>query len=235
MADDGWRSVVNLFVDMTGGRAGWFGRLYQPSLIDQADARARDLETRRMHLEMAQEDNRRARLALETQVKHAWAKGQRVDARQAARDLQRARVEYVRLGAQKNNVAAVASKIAQLRAGTVVEDALEFYVGAMADRLGSANPEQFARLLERCARLKTLTDMNDELAREHFDGEEDLEADDDEMESDSGSIDAVLVELGCHLHSIDAAPSVMALPPPGSGNDDAGGRGGSSAPLSPAI
>lgn len=226
---------MNAFVEFSGGRTGWFGRLYQPSLTEQADARARDLATRQMHLEFAQEDNRRARAALELRVKDAWARGQRTDARQAARDLQRARVEYVRLGAQKNNVAAVASKIQQLRAGTAVEDALEFYVGAMADRLGSANPEQFARLLERCAHLKSLTDMSDELAREHFDDEEDADAEADDAADEGISVDAVLVELGCHLHSIDAAPSVVALPPPGHGGDDAGSRGGSSARPFPAI
>lgn len=203
---DEWRLVVNTFVEFTGGREGWFGRLYMKSLTEQADERYFELEQRKFDIEMQQRDNERDRGKLEKRTKKLWDANDRITARQTARDLYRARVEYKRLGAQKDNVAAVASMIQQLRAGTATEDALEFYVKTMGERVATtSNPERFARVLERCQRLRSMQALTNEYQREFFD---EVETEDAEEDADETSVDAILRELDC-LPAHERLPNVI--------------------------
>jgi len=206
-----------------GGRDGWLGRFYVPSIQEQADARHLELERRRLRLELEQEEKASENRKLERRIKRLWADDRKTEARQAVHDLRRGRVEYTRVGRQKANVAAVTSKIDALRHGTATEDALEFYVVAMSERMASAHPERFAHVLERCSRLQSMSDMTSEMLDEFFADEEQAERDrsvDDELDEDA-VVNEVLVELKI-IQGIDAAPSLKEAPS-GSGGGEGGG------------
>ena len=209
-----------------GGRDGWLGRrFYVPSIQEQADARHLELERRRLRLELEQEEKASENRKLERRIKRLWADDRKTEARQAVHDLRRGRVEYTRVGRQKANVAAVTSKIDALRHGTATEDALEFYVVAMSERMASAHPERFAHVLERCSRLQSMSDMTSEMLDEFFADEEQAERDrsvDDELDEDA-VVNEVLVELKI-IQGIDAAPSLLEAPS-GSGGGEGGGGG----------
>lgn len=177
---------------------------------EQADTQYMELERRRLRLEMDQLDKERSLRGLERRIKNHWAAGRKLEARQAVTDLRRERVEYSRIGRQRANVAAVTSKISALRSGTATEDALEFYTHAMAERLATTNPMQFARVLERCERLASQQAMTDEMLEEFFAEEEeaDRERGDTEGVDEDALVTEVLVELGC-LKGMEHAPHLV--------------------------
>lgn len=210
-----WFNPVVLFF---GGRTGWLGPLYSPTILEQADERHRELERRRLRLDLEQQQQSKELKKIEARIKRQWKAGRTAEARQAIADLRRARVDYSRLGHQRANVAAVAAKIQQLRSGTATEDALEFYVRAMSERMATAHPQRFAHVLARCAQLKDMSGMTGEMLDEFFADEEQEERDrDGDAEKDEEAIvTAILVELKL-VQGIEQAPSlavVSELPPP---------------------
>ena len=220
---------------LLGGREGWLGRhFFVPSIQEQADARHLELERRRLRLELDQEEKARANRQLEKRIKRLWAEDRKPEARQAVHDLRRGRVEYTRIGRQKANVAAVTNKIDQLRHGTATEDALEFYVVAMADRMATTHPERFAHVLERCSRLQSMHEMTSEMLDEFFADEEQAEREreaDDECDEDA-VVNDVLIELKI-IRGIDSAPSLKevdgAIAAASSDKNDGDGGGGAGA------
>ena len=229
----------NPVVELFGGRSGWLGRFYVPSLQEQADERHRQLERRHFQLEDEQARKAGDNRALERRIKRMWKDGRKPEARQAVKDLRRGRVEYARIGRQKANVAAVKGKIDQLRHGTATEDALEFYVVSMADRMASTHPERFARVLERCSRLQGLQEMTDDMIDEFFADEEEAERHrdaDDDVDEES-AVNEVLVELGL-VRGIDSAPTLKEVASIGAStdkNDDGRGSGGGGSSSGPPI
>jgi uncharacterized protein YhaN len=145
--------------------------------------------------------------------------------------LQRTRAEFTRTARLKANVAAVASKIDELRSGTATEEALEFYVTSMYERLETTHPERFHHVLREVARVQDAQAMSASMLEEMFADEEQEErdtADDGVSETLDDATAAVLVELGC-LQDMSAAPTLITVsnnqPPPAGpsgGNSDAG-------------
>jgi hypothetical protein len=204
-----WRFLAPV-VSLFGGRTGWLGAFYVPSLQEQADKQYMTLERRRIRLEMEQQDKEAQIRSLERRIRSHWDARRKLEARHAVKELRRERVEYGRIARQRANVSAVSSKINQLRSGTATEDALEFYVQAMSERLATTHPMRFARVLERCERIQSTQAMTDDLLEEFFADEEQADRDRDggEEEDEDRLVDEVLVELGC-IQSIEQAPKLV--------------------------
>ena len=230
-------SPINALVRLFGGKNGWLGYFYRPTIKEEADERYVQLERQRMRLEMDQEDLAASLRRLEKRTKRLWSDGREMEARQAARDLRTGRVQYTRLGTQKANMEAMRAKIEQLRSGTAVEDSLVFYVRAMGDRLHAANPERMAHVLARCEQLQSLESMTNDLLEEYFADEEAAERERaaDEIDDDR-VVDDVLIELGLKTDIRAAPPTPVGHPPEvnrgggggggGGGNGSGGGGGG---------
>lgn len=203
-----------------------------PTVKEQADERYRALEARKMRLEMDQEDKARSMKKTENRIKRLWAADKKLEARQAVHDLRRDRVEYTRIGRLKANVAAVSSKINELRAGTATEEALEFYVTSMYERLETTHPERFQHVLREVDRVQSMQSMTTDMLDEFFADEEqaDRERDDVDDVTADDAVTAVLIELGC-LRDLSNAPSIIEVGAPPS---SPGGNGNGAAPLVPA-
>ena len=233
------QSFNNWIVNVFGGRNGWLGYFYEPSVKEEATERFAELERLRFRLEMAQEDKAIELRRLEKQTKKLWTSDRKMEARQAARDLRMGRVEYTRMGTQKANLIAIRGKLEQLRSGTAVEDNMVFFVRAMAERMRSAHPERMAHVLQRCEQLQSYEAMTKDLLEEYFAEEEQAERDrvDEEIDDDH-VVDDVLVELGLKVNVSDAPP-VPVLDPSflhggaGAGTGTGGGGGGAGGAASP--
>jgi hypothetical protein len=219
----------NFVVNMLGGRSGPLGRLYTPTIAEQVEERTTHLRREIVRAELDEQDRLSAIRKTERHVKRCYERDRKPELRRAVRVLRREQLAYAQAGRRVDNLVAVTSTIESLRSCGTIESAIEFYAQAMTQRMSSAHPERFQRILERCSRVKSLQDMTTEMLEEFFVDEEDAERarTDDDRDEDT-IVNEVLVELHI-IKGIESAPAlrvVDALPTSrdnrGNGNDNAG-------------
>ena len=235
-SDGSWnRHWFNPVVNYLGGPRGWFGLLYVPTLEDEAAARARTLDRRLVRLEADIEERRRQETALERRIKRLWAANRQPRARDAVRDLRRARVSLGLLSAQRRTIEAMRTTVEGVGAAADLEATMAWFVSAM--ERANANPRAAEAMLGRYLRVQEKREAVGETFAAQFAEEEEAfrAADEDADLDEEALVTNVLVELGC-LQTMAAAPSLVihgggaSGAPGGGGGGDDDGKGGRGPP-----
>ena len=199
---------------VAGGKQGFLGHLWTPTLEEEADSRYYALERRKTELEMNEEDAKIKLAKSESRVRRLWKEDKQQQARAEAHSIHSTQLALRRMAMELRLIENEVAAVGQVRAGNVVQESVMFRARALRERFESVNPQQMQRVLAHMEHLQSFDQMSQESIEEMYrDADERL---DEQMressEKDGDGVESVLETLGL-MAAVEQAPSVPATPP----------------------
>lgn len=205
---------INYVVWAAGGRHGWLGHWYVPTLQEEARERHYALQRRLTEIDMSLEEADRRHESLVRATRRYATDGNAARAREKATDVAQCERTKRRLRAERRLVENESAAVERVRDGNAVQESVLFRARALTERFADVPPQRMARVLARIEQLQSFDTMTDDMIDSMY-ADEDERADERERERDErdgDAAEAVLEELGL-VASVEAAPAVPATPP----------------------